>query len=233
MKARLACCLAGIISVSGCVTPNIAIRQNFDFSKIRRVALVNFRDYPDQSDSGHVVAGAFEQALLKANYDVVERQQVDQILQEHTFSASGVVDPKTAKTLGKMLGVDALVMGSITDFSPAKSDMVLTDVEEERTQPVVVKKTKRRKQGEDWADVEQDVVEGYRTRRTTRQVPQTYTIDAVVGVAVRMVSVETGQVLWAGSSSERGLSVEEAAQSLAWRILRAVKITWPKSPEQP
>jgi len=47
---------------------------------------------------------------------IVERQRVDAVLLETEFGRlSGLVDPEKAVKLGKMLGADAVVMGSILD----------------------------------------------------------------------------------------------------------------------
>ncbi len=50
-------------------------------------------------------------------FTVIERQQVDAILAEQHFGLSGAVDASTAAEIGKILGVQALLLGSITQFS--------------------------------------------------------------------------------------------------------------------
>lgn len=47
---------------------------------------------------------------------IVERAQLTTIFEELKFSRSGAVDTDTAKELGKIYGVDALVIGSITEI---------------------------------------------------------------------------------------------------------------------
>jgi curli biogenesis system outer membrane secretion channel CsgG len=58
-------------------------------------------------------------ALLKTNrFRVFERSKLDAILQEQDFQHfSGLVDQTTAVKLGKMIGVDAILTGSITNIS--------------------------------------------------------------------------------------------------------------------
>ncbi len=62
-------------------------------------------------------------ALLKTNrFRVFERSKLDAILQEQDFQHfSGLVDQTTAVKLGKMIGVDAILTGSITNISFKKS----------------------------------------------------------------------------------------------------------------
>ena len=47
---------------------------------------------------------------------LIERHRLDQVLQELKFSMSELVDPAKAKKLGQMLGVQGLVVGTITDL---------------------------------------------------------------------------------------------------------------------
>ena len=49
-------------------------------------------------------------------FDVIERQMLNKIIREHQLSLSGMVDKSSAQKLGKILGVDAITSGSITDL---------------------------------------------------------------------------------------------------------------------
>jgi curli biogenesis system outer membrane secretion channel CsgG len=49
-------------------------------------------------------------------YSVVDRKAMDKILAEQNFSNSDRANPNSAAKLGKILGVDAIIVGSITQF---------------------------------------------------------------------------------------------------------------------
>ena len=49
-------------------------------------------------------------------YSVIERQAMDKILAEQNFSNSDRANPNSAAKIGKLLGVDAIIVGSITQF---------------------------------------------------------------------------------------------------------------------
>jgi len=57
------------------------------------------------------------QLVKTGEFSVVERQQIDAVLSEQKLGMSGVVDAATAAKIGKLLGVQAVVTGSITQFS--------------------------------------------------------------------------------------------------------------------
>ncbi|HEX2951765.1 MAG TPA: FlgO family outer membrane protein [Armatimonadota bacterium] len=57
-------------------------------------------------------------ALVNAgNFEVIERAQLEKILQEHGLDTQGEIDPATAAKAGKILGVDYILGGSVTQFS--------------------------------------------------------------------------------------------------------------------
>jgi curli biogenesis system outer membrane secretion channel CsgG len=50
------------------------------------------------------------------NFKIVERQLLDKVMGELKVEQSGAIDPKTAKEIGRIAAVDAIVTGSITDL---------------------------------------------------------------------------------------------------------------------
>lgn len=54
--------------------------------------------------------------FITKKFEVVERQLLVKILEEHKLNLTGIIDPVSAKELGKILGVDAVASGTITDL---------------------------------------------------------------------------------------------------------------------
>lgn len=68
-------------------------------------------------DIGQGIATMLVTELVKnGTYTVIERQALDKILKEQNFQTSGRADPSSAASLGKLLGVHAVVTGAITQF---------------------------------------------------------------------------------------------------------------------
>jgi curli biogenesis system outer membrane secretion channel CsgG len=68
-------------------------------------------------DVGKGVADIVINLLVEdGTYRVIERRALENVLAEQDFSQSDRADPSTAARLGKLLGVDAIVVGSITQF---------------------------------------------------------------------------------------------------------------------
>lgn len=47
-------------------------------------------------------------------YSIVERDQIDKVLKEQQLSNSGIVDDAQASQIGKLLGIDAMITGSVS-----------------------------------------------------------------------------------------------------------------------
>jgi curli biogenesis system outer membrane secretion channel CsgG len=110
-------------------------------------------------------------------YTVVEREHLRELMEEQELGLTSSFDPETAAEIGKLLGVQAVVIGSVTHFGTEKSTTV---------PPAAA----------------QEVYEGVRGIRTHVQ-------KALVGIDVRMISVDRGAVLVAasGEGEDRKASV--------------------------
>jgi curli biogenesis system outer membrane secretion channel CsgG len=90
--------------------PRIAI-LDFDFTPTIGSYLSAF---PGFAEGVSVVL--VDRLVNSGNYTVVERSQIEAVLREQNFGASGRVDASTAAQIGRILGVEAVVIGSITQF---------------------------------------------------------------------------------------------------------------------
>ena len=94
-----------------------------DPTEKKRVALFDFefgavhRWWSWDWDIGKGIADMVVTNLVRdGTYSVVERKQLDRILSEQNFQVSDRVNPATAARIGKILGVNAIVIGTITQF---------------------------------------------------------------------------------------------------------------------
>jgi curli biogenesis system outer membrane secretion channel CsgG len=68
-------------------------------------------------DVGRGIRDLLVKYLVKdGTYSVIERAALDKILAEQNFSNSDRANPSSAAKIGKLLGVDAMIFGSITQF---------------------------------------------------------------------------------------------------------------------
>lgn len=88
--------------------------MNFDYATVHSgVASIFGTDV----DIGKGIADMLVDRLVNdGTYSVIERKALDKVLSEQNFSNSDRADPTSAAKLGRVLGVDAIIIGSITQF---------------------------------------------------------------------------------------------------------------------
>lgn len=83
------------------------------------IAVVEFTDLQGNvTDFGRFLAEELITRLYNAEkFKVIERQQLNKVIAEQKLSLSGIIDPGSAKRLGRILGVDAIVSGTVTNLA--------------------------------------------------------------------------------------------------------------------
>ena len=143
----------------------------------RRIGVVDFENKSGygQGRLGTAASDILITELAKTGkFVVVERDKMNKIFEEQKLQASGAIDPRTAVKVGRILGLSAMVTGSISESGV-------------------------KKEGSD-----------YLVMSSKRQI-------AEVVVDIRVVDVETGQVVYADSGSGRAKASKRAVLGLGGR----------------
>jgi len=110
--------LAGVLFITVLGTAQAQKKRvavmNFDYSTVQTSVTGLFGS--DQ-DVGKGIADLLVDRLVNDGvYSVIERKELDKILAEQNFSNSDRADPSSAAKIARILGVDAIIIGSITQF---------------------------------------------------------------------------------------------------------------------
>jgi curli biogenesis system outer membrane secretion channel CsgG len=102
-----------------CAAPKVALRvkrpAEVDMSDYRKIAVA---DFGGPGRSGSQAAAILTSEVYKTGYfNMFERQEMERILDERDFAVSGLVDDATAAEMGRILGVEALILGEVTSYS--------------------------------------------------------------------------------------------------------------------
>ncbi len=93
--------------------PRVAV-LDFDYGTVQTASAALFGT---NVDVGKGIVDLLVTGLVKdGSFSVIERKALDKILAEQNFSNSDRADPNSAAKIGKLLGVDAIIEGSITEF---------------------------------------------------------------------------------------------------------------------
>jgi TolB-like protein len=84
----------------------------------RTIAVVEFADLKGNvTDFGRFIAEELITRLYQTKkFKVIERQLLNKVIAEQKLSLTGVVEQSSAQRLGKVLGVDAIASGTVTDL---------------------------------------------------------------------------------------------------------------------
>lgn len=85
----------------------------------KTVGVVDFVDLQGNvTKLGRFLAEEFSVALAGADkgFEVIDRTHLRTILKEHKLAETGIIDPSTAKKLGQIAGLQALITGTTTPF---------------------------------------------------------------------------------------------------------------------
>jgi curli biogenesis system outer membrane secretion channel CsgG len=116
--------LAAVLMVSAAAQQPPQTPQN---TPRKRVAVLDF-DYATVKSQVAAIWGTdqdvgkgisdliVEKLVMTGKYSVIERKALDKVLGEQNFSNSDRADSNSAAKIGRILGVDAIITGSITQF---------------------------------------------------------------------------------------------------------------------
>jgi len=154
--------------------------MNFDYATVKSYSAAIFGT---EQDIGKGIADLVVEKLVQGGqYSVIERKELDKIIAEQNFSNSDRADSTTAAKIARILGVDAIITGSITQFG---RDDKSTGV----------------------AGGAANVVSGHFGLGKVKQSEG----KAVVGISARMINTDTAEIIAAvkglGESSRKGTSL--------------------------
>jgi TolB-like protein len=128
-RVVLGLCL--VFCVAACTRPALAqgidqrilelsqkISNGLTENQKRTIAVVEFADLRGNvTDFGRFIAEELITRLYETKkFKVIERQLLNKVVAEQKLSLTGMIDQTSAQKLGKLLGVDAIASGTITDL---------------------------------------------------------------------------------------------------------------------
>lgn len=194
--------LAAAVSACASNEPRIvAVSERYEPALVERVSVIALADHSEAEGSGQLASDALETSLLASGYRLLRRRDAEKILSDRRLTASAAPDPARLQELGRMLGVDALVFGAVTDYTGTPDRTILVDLPLEHADPIFSRGDER-----PWS--------GGPIARPERATPSR------VALALRLVDVETGETLWIVSSSADGPDLAAALDQAAANAMK-------------
>lgn len=132
---------AGIFGGDIKIKFNRKVPSEVNLSDIKRIAVVHIEN--DHSNRIANTVGAYLQDT--GEFEIFERAQLQRIMAEHNLTVTGTINESSAAEIGEMLGVEALIYGSVNSFkvydeNTEKKIRIKTGEEEYTTKKGKVKK---------------------------------------------------------------------------------------------
>jgi curli biogenesis system outer membrane secretion channel CsgG len=119
-------CFVTLILIT--VIPASALTYNridapeFDITSLDRIAVLPFEPGRESAFEGVMIADRLATHLAQEGFlKMIERMQVEKVMQESEFSRQTLVDSTSAAAFGKLLGADAIIIGRV-DTKYAETD---------------------------------------------------------------------------------------------------------------
>jgi len=199
------------------ISPTISkICISSDFSKYKKLAVMPFSDAPGSPQSGEIVSALVSQGFAQAGFTILERSRLQDILNEQKLSNTGLVEDDQAIKLGKLMGVNAIVVGITSQYSMSERHTDTTYFDQ------VLPGQTRVLYDQNGVAYGLETIPGpvIRTVRPGEQWTESY-----VSISLRILDVETGQLLYSGSGQfDKG--IKKPPQTLAAEITRDLAMGW-------
>lgn len=112
MASCIAAAVPAMMAAQG--KPRVAV-LSFEYDGVRSAAAAALGS---SQDVGTGVSDVLVKELIDGgNFILVERNAIDAVLKEQNLSNSDRADPATAARIGRLLGVEAIILGSVTQFA--------------------------------------------------------------------------------------------------------------------
>jgi len=117
----------------------VEILSQINDLKIKRIAVLPF-SYAQSTSSvkdGSIISERLTMALIKSEkIEIIERSVLNKVLDELKLQSSGVIDASIAKELGKILGADAIITGTLVPRADGKIEVNARIIKTETAQAI-------------------------------------------------------------------------------------------------
>ena len=96
-----------------------SISEKLEINKTQTLAIMDYTslDGKDSQMGAYISDEITLQLFLKEKFQIIEREQIDYIIEEQKLNASGLINETSAIELGNILSVDAIIVGNISDIN--------------------------------------------------------------------------------------------------------------------
>tara|TARA_Y100001970_G_scaffold123625_1_gene153286 strand:- start:91 stop:1101 length:1011 start_codon:yes stop_codon:yes gene_type:complete len=91
-----------------------SITHKLDKNSIKKIAVMNFTSTSNPNLGLYISDEITLQLFLKEKFKIIERDQLDYVIEEQKLSSSGLIDDTSIINIGNILSADAIITGDIS-----------------------------------------------------------------------------------------------------------------------
>jgi TolB-like protein len=110
---------------------NTKIKKREQKIKIGIIEFQSLNEEAKQDTLGKVFSEVLTTSFVNSEaFKIIEREHIEKVVKELQLTQSGIIDPSSAKQIGKMVGADAILTGSVIKFgNDVRVDARIIEVE--------------------------------------------------------------------------------------------------------
>jgi curli biogenesis system outer membrane secretion channel CsgG len=184
----------------------IEAKDHINKSIRKSIAVFDFSSPSADKDAGKIAANKLIAYLHKnssADLRIVERESLQSILKEMQLTQTGIVDIKTAQSVGKMQGIDTFIMGDVLHFSTKYTDSPSLN----QVKVLIDEEDMRNPEFSDWLMLNRNPTEDDLKNAPPRTIKKknyqllTYKqgvakINALLEISFKLVNTQTGENIY-------------------------------------
>lgn len=117
VQRRMLICLSAIIFLMGCATPHHLLVEDYKSRNLRSIAVLPVQNETPHLQAPEIFRPIVHQKIKQKGYESPALSFIDNRLAEKDIREGGQVHSLSPQDLGKLLGVDALLYTTVTEFS--------------------------------------------------------------------------------------------------------------------
>tara|TARA_B100000902_G_C27299539_1_gene911976 strand:+ start:355 stop:1377 length:1023 start_codon:yes stop_codon:yes gene_type:complete len=95
-----------------------SIEKKLEINSINKIAIMDYTNLSNKEFANYFSDEISLQLFLKEKFQIIERNQLEYIINEQKLGSSGLIDNKSAINIGNILSVDAIIIGEMNMISP-------------------------------------------------------------------------------------------------------------------
>jgi hypothetical protein len=216
MKLKICLGLFGIFLFYGCAQ-NTVINKNYNFNDMKTIGIVKFCA-PKQVKG---IEDITYKQLMAKGFNVVDKKKMEAILLANKVDIKDYLNLKKINDGADVKKIDAILVGEISYFKPGKEMVRVVETEDVSIDPGT-KTVYSNKNSDGSNSIRMDETSTTVSKEYSK-TPVAYNSSTEIGLILKLIDVNTLDVIWVGTISENGSDNLDAQENAIKYLVKKLK----------